>query len=250
MTPTLIKNSPLSGIYSQYGAHLTAVAEWRIAAHFGDPQRERQQVQTGAVLADWSHIGKISLVGKEAGAIAHHLCPGAEAIPPLSSLASLDRVVLRLTPNDYLILCLPGLESKFLQQIGVFASQFPRGVIALNGVPAEQRVAVTNQTGALGCFALGGVRRDQVLERSTALDLRRDRVPAGSVVQSSVHMIRCTLYRTAGLEILLHSRNLSESLFEALVDVGIGVGLLPAGIEAVPVRFGDPAADVTAIGAM
>lgn len=235
MIPTLVKNSPLSGLYAQSGAHLTTVAGWQIAASFGNPQREQQQIQTGAVLADWSHIGKISLAGKEAGAIAHHLCPGAAAIPPLSSLASHDRVALRLTPNDYLILCLPGLESEFLQQIGAFA---------LDGVPAEQRVAVTDQTGALGCFALAGVRRDEILERSTALDLRCDRVPIGSVVQSSVHMIRCTLYRKADMEILLHSRNLSESLFEALMDVGIGVGLMPAGIEAVPVQFGDSAAGI------
>ena len=94
-----------------------------------------------------------------------------------------------------------------------------------------------NQTGAMGCFALGGPRRDEVLERSTAVDLRRDRVTAGSVLQSTFHTVSCTIYRTEDLDILVHSRTFSESLFDALMDVGIGVGMIPTGLSALPVSF-------------
>ena len=89
----------------------------------------------------------------------------------------------------------------------------------------------------MGCFALGGPRRDEVLERSTAVDLRRDRVHEGSVLQSSIHTVSCTIFRTANLDILIHPRTFSESLFDALMDVGIGVGLVPAGLAALPVSF-------------
>ena len=84
---------------------------------------------------------------------------------------------------------------------------------------------------------MGGPRRDEVLERSTAVDLRRDRIVAGSVIQSSIHTINMTLYRTNNFDIIVHPRNLSESLYDALIDVGIGVGLVPAGIETIPVSF-------------
>jgi hypothetical protein len=46
-----------------------------------------------------------------------------------------------------------------------------------------------------------------------------------------------TLYRTNNLDIIVHPRNLTESLYDALMDVGIGVGLVPAGIETIPVSF-------------
>ena len=96
---------------------------------------------------------------------------------------------------------------------------------------------VIDQTGALGCLVLGGPRRDEVLQRSTAMDLRRDRVIAGSVIQSSIHTVSMTLYRTKHFDIIIHPRNLSESLYDALMDVGIGVGLVPCGISTVPVSF-------------
>ncbi|HIO84434.1 MAG TPA: hypothetical protein EYG61_10505 [Deltaproteobacteria bacterium] len=83
----------------------------------------------------------------------------------------------------------------------------------------------------------GGPRRDEVLQRSTAVDLRRDKVGAGAVLQSSILTVGMTLYRTKNFDILLHPRNLSESLFDALMDVGIGVGLVPGGISTVPVSF-------------
>ena len=47
----------------------------------------------------------------------------------------------------------------------------------------------------------------------------------------------CTIYRTEDLDILVHSRTFSESLFDALMDVGIGVGMIPTGLSALPVSF-------------
>ena len=100
-----------------------------------------------------------------------------------------------------------------------------------------QITTVTDQTGSQGCLVLGGPRRDEVLQRSTAVDLRRDKVVSGSVLQSSIHTVGMTLYRTKNFDIMVHPRNLSESLYDALMDVGIGVGMVPGGIATVPVSF-------------
>ena len=127
--------------------------------------------------------------------------------------------VLRLTKNDYLILCQPAMEKTLLEKLDT------------------KITTVTDQTGANGCFVLGGPRRDEVLERSTAVDLRRDRITASTVIQSSIHTVNMTLYRTNNFDIIVHPRNLTESLYDALMDVGIGVGLVPAGIDTIPVSF-------------
>jgi sarcosine oxidase gamma subunit len=137
----------------------------------------------------------------------------------LSTIGTQDQVALRLTPNDFQLLCQPGQEQALLEKLD------------------SAKSTVTDSTGALACFALGGPRRDEVLERSTAVDLRRDKVVPGSVIQLTIHTIHCTLYRTENLEILTHSRTLSESLYDGLMDVGMGVGLVPAGLGTIPVSF-------------
>jgi len=116
-------------------------------------------------------------------------------------------------------LCQSGMETEILGKID------------------QNITTVIDQTGSQGCLVLGGPRRDEVLQRSTAMDLRRDRVVAGSVIQSSIHTVGMTLYRTKNFDIMVHPRNLSESLYDALMDVGIGVGLVPVGISTVPVSF-------------
>ena len=215
----MIKTSPLSGIYRNHPVIMIEVSGWHIAGNFGDTERELENLKKGAVLVDWSHIGKISLSRGNASAAAEKALKGSSKIEPLNSIADSEIAVLRLTNNDYLILCNPGMEKNVLEKID------------------SKVTTVTNQSGANGCLVLGGPRRDEVLERSTAVDLRRDRVVAGSVIQSSIHTINMTLYRTNNLDIIVHPRNLTESLYDALMDVGIGVGLLPAGIETIPVSF-------------
>ncbi len=215
----MIKTSPLSGIYRNHPVNIIEVSGWHIAGNFGDTEREQDNLKKGAVLVDWSHIGKISLSLGNASAAAEKVLKGSSKIEPLNSMADSKMAVLRLTINDYLILCQPGMEKNVLEKID------PR------------LTTVTDQSGSNGCLVLGGPRRDEVLERSTAVDLRRDRVVAGSVIQSSIHTINMTLYRTNNFDIIVHPRNLSESLYDALIDVGIGVGLVPAGIETIPVSF-------------
>ncbi len=215
----MIKTSPLSGIYRNHPVNIIEVSGWHIAGNFGDIEREQDNLKKGAVIVDWSHIGKISLSQGNASAAAEKVLKGSSKIEPLNSMADSKIAVLRLTINDYLILCQPGMGKNVLEKID------------------PGLTTVTDQSGSNGCLVLGGPRRDEVLERSTAVDLRRDRVVAGSVIQSSIHTINMTLYRTNNFDIIVHPRNLSESLYDALIDVGIGVGLVPAGIETIPVSF-------------
>ncbi|GIT70202.1 MAG: hypothetical protein Ct9H300mP28_00160 [Pseudomonadota bacterium] len=215
----MIKTSPLSGIYRNHPVNIIEVSGWHIAGNFGDTEREQDNLKKGAVLVDWSHIGKISLSLGNASAASEKVLKGSSKIEPLNSMADSKMAVLRLTKNDYLILCQPDMEKNVLEKID------------------PELTTVTDQSGSNGCLVLGGPRRDEVLERSTAVDLRRDRVVAGSVIQSSIHTINMTLYRTNNFDIIVHPRNLSESLYDALIDVGIGVGLVPAGIETIPVSF-------------
>ncbi len=216
---TLLKRSALSGVYRMNGAKTTTVAGWDIAESFGDASREQKQLAEGAVLVDWSHIGKLTLSRGDAAAVAEQAVAGASKAEVLGTVGSPDQVALRLTPNDYQLLCQPGQEQSLLEKLD----------------PAKS--TVTDSTGALACFALGGPRRDEVLERSTAVDLRRDKVGTGSVIQLTIHTIHCTLYRTETLEIITHARSLSESLYDGLMDVGVGVGLVPAGLATIPVSF-------------
>ena len=215
----MIKTSPLSGIYRNHPVNIIEVSGWHVAGNFGDVEREQEYLKKGAVLVDWSHIGKISLSRGNASTAAEKILKGSSKIEPLSSIADLKMAALRLTKNDYLILCQPGMEKNIFEKID------------------SNLTTVTDQSGSNGCLVLGGPRRDEVLERSTAVDLRRDRVVSGTVVQSSIHTINMTLYRTNNLDIIVHPRNLSESLYDALMDVGIGVGLVPAGVETIPVSF-------------
>ncbi len=215
----MIKTSPLSGIYRNHPVNMIEVSGWHIAKNFGDTEHELENLKKGAVLVDWSHIGKISLSRGNASAEAEKVLKGSSKIEPLNSISDSKIAVLRLTNNDYLILSHPGMENNVLEKID------------------SNLTTVTDQSGSNGCLVLGGPRRDEVLERSTAVDLRRDRVVSGSVIQSSIHTINMTLYRTNNLDIIVHPRNLTESLYDALMDVGIGVGLVPAGIETISVSF-------------
>ena len=90
----------------------------------------------------------------------------------------------------------------------------------------------------MGCLLLAGPRRDEVMERSSAMNLRKDLVGDYSVVETTVHVVPVILYRTPARDLLLATRDYVEFLYDALMDVGRAVGLRPGGLAALPVDLG------------
>ncbi|MBF0277409.1 MAG: hypothetical protein HQM13_06460 [SAR324 cluster bacterium] len=219
MKAIIQKLSPLDEAYQRNAAHFLAEEGWSIPEHCGNPEKERAQLETGSVLVDWSHIGKITLRGNHAEDSASRLDSRAASLKPQQSCSTDDWAVLRLTGDEFMILCKSGKENAILASV------------------EGDDLSILNHGGGLGCLVLGGKGRDEVIERSSAMNLRRDIVPAGTVVQTSIHMVPCTIFRTSSLEILIHTRDFSESLFDALMDVGHGVGLIPSGVATLPVSF-------------
>ena len=54
-----------------------------MAEHFGNPVAEAEALRTGALLVDWSHVGKLSLRGGRAAAEAAKLHRDAPGLQPL-----------------------------------------------------------------------------------------------------------------------------------------------------------------------
>ena len=214
---TFVKASPLAQVYRDHSASCTTIAGWNMASHYNDPKKELSHLKEGSLIVDWSHIGKISLRGETATVDIAKIAPDAAELAILQSCSTETQAILRLTTDEFLILCMPGEEAELMAKLS------DTGAICHGG--------------GMACLVLAGKNRDAVLERSTAMNIRRDLVPPGAVLQTTVHTIRCTLYRTPDCDILLHSREYSVSLFEALMDVGIGVGLLPSGLDVVPVKL-------------
>lgn len=219
MTP-LLRHSPLSSVYRELGVSLTSVAGWEVADHFGDPDGERQALESACVLADWSHAGKIRLRGRDAAREAAKIVGGDSAPGLLEARAGGGCVLLRLAEDEVLLLCEPGQEEYVLSGLD------------------ETYTAIVNQSGGYGALLLAGPRRGEVMERSCALDLRPEVVGERRVFQTGVHFIPCTIYCAPGAYLLVQRRDLTQSLYEALLDVGRGIGLLPAGSGRVPTVFG------------
>ena len=96
----LIKNSPLSGIYRRHSANTVEVSGWLMADDFGNSEKEQKHLQEQCVIADWSHLGKISLSGTKASSDAEKMIKGASKIKVLNTLSDQTSVAFRLTQND------------------------------------------------------------------------------------------------------------------------------------------------------
>jgi len=219
MTGGLTKRSQLAAAGRRLGATFVQEDAWQLIADYGNPEAEGRSLRSEAVIVDWSHVGKITVRGADAPVQVARLEPRAADVVRLSSCSRADVACLRLTDDEFLVICPPGGDRDA-------AALLDAGV-----------TSVVVHGGGTGCLVLAGPRRDEVLERSCAMNLRRDRVVPGSVVQTTMHFVHCTLWRTDDLDVIFHSRDFSESLFDAFLDVGLSVGLRPAGLATLPVRL-------------
>jgi len=184
-----------------------------MAEHFGNAQKEKTAFENASVLLDLSHIGKISLRGNDATERIAELFPESKGLEPLQAFPSESVAVLRLSADEFILLTPPGRQETILKKF------------------QKTQSALVDVSGAFGCLTLAGPCRDEVIERSSAMNLRRDRIGAGTVIQTTIHAVHTTLWRTKSLDVILVSRDFTEFLFDALLDVGQPIGLTPAGLS-------------------
>lgn len=220
----LLKNSPLSGVYEKTGASLTEINGWMMASAFSGKAAESKALEDACVLGDWSHIGKITVSGANAGKTINSIFPKAKNLGLEKAWTDGKTAVLRHLRDSFTILCQTGGETDLAEKFSGKGCTF------------------INQTGGNGCLVLAGAKRDGVMARSSAMNLRRDKYPAGSVIQSGIHAITATIYRTESKEIILCARPYCESLCAGFQDVGKGQGLVMAGLDSLPVFFDQEAA--------
>jgi len=215
----LVKRSPLAAVYRARDAAIEKIDGWEMAAHFGDPKAEKLALTEGSVLVDWSHIGKIQIRGRDASDQAQRLWSGAADLPPLRAAGDENLAVLRLAQDEFLVLCGTGRSGEYLARL------------------EEGSSAICDRSGALGALLLAGPRRDEVIERSAAMDLSARALGPGSVVQTTLHTVPCTVYRGSAWDLYLQTRDYTESLYGAFMDVGRSVGLVAAGLACVPANL-------------
>jgi aminomethyltransferase len=213
---SLVKRSPLAAHYRARNVAIGMIDGWEMALHCGDPAAEARALAEGSVLVDWSHIGKIQIRGRDAADQAERLWSGAGDLARLNAAGDERLAVLRLAQDEFLALCEAGRCGEHLARL------------------EEGSSAICDCSGALGALLLAGARRDEVIERSAAMDLSARALAPGSVVQTTLHTIPCTVYRGPDWDLYLQTRDYTESLYDALMDVGRGVGLLAAGLACVP----------------
>lgn len=217
MPPTLVKHSPLASLCRSSGAKMIDIFGWQVADHFGEPEKEKQHLNESSVLVDWSHIGKLTLRGSEAENEIAKKYRAASQLAPLQSYTTENGAILRLTDDEFVILD----PSKEVDERKFDGS----------------RVSVIDHSGTYACLVLAGPQRDDVILRSSAMNTRRDLFAPGAVIQTTVHGMGCIYYRTESLDLFLPVRDYAQSLYEAFLDVGRGVGLIPAGLATLPVNL-------------
>lgn len=216
---TFLKRTPLAGVLERFGVVWIDSYGWKVADNFGEVEVERRAALSGAVVADWSMLGKFEVRGKRAISDLGAVFPEVLELEMEQAYLTSDRAFLRTAPDEIWLLATPAQSEPLL------------------AVLIEAGFGFADQTGGRGAIVIVGPERDYVLERATGLDLRERVAPVGSVRQGPVLGLTCALLRLQGADLLLVRREFTESLFEGLIDVGSGVGVRPVGLSCTSLQF-------------
>jgi len=195
-----------------------------VAQHCGDANGEADALRAASVVVDWSHVTKLALRGRAAPARVAEVFPAAARVEPLRAVSADGAVVGRLTDDEYLVLAAADRRREL--------------VSTLSAGGLDWDCALNDLSGACGALALAGPRRAEVIERSAAMDLSPRGLAPGSIVQTTIHFVPCTVLRSPYWDLFIQARHSSESVHAALLDVGQGVGAVAAGLSALPVEWG------------
>lgn len=159
-------------------------------------------------VTDLSHLPKWARHKKEMDEHA----PLGLAVPrkPGQVNADGDRLLVRLTPTECLIVVLRG------------------------EMPTKNEVALSNVTDAYATFALVGLSCLEVLKKLSPVDLEAPGQDVPCAAQAPIHDLRCVILRLEGKDgipglIILGDRGYGQFLLDIFLDAGKEFDIAPAG---------------------
>jgi sarcosine oxidase subunit alpha len=217
------------------GAVMEWVGSWKRPQTYGDPTAEYWAVRRGVSIMDVSTLGKFLIGGRDAGEFLERLYPCHVRDIPAGRL----RYGLLLNEagfvlDDGLICALAGgrYYLTFTSGGAEHAEAWLRDWIDSWGF----EVHVLNQTHALGAINVAGPRARELIAAVSGDRVDNEALPYLGLSAIEVAGVSCQALRIGfvgelGYE-LHHPRTQSVRLWDALLEAGAGLGILPHGLEA------------------
>lgn len=226
-----MKQSPLHSHHQALGAEMSAVEDWEIPLHYGNPIAEHLTVRNGVGISDLSNRGKIEVTGED-------------RVKWLQSIISNDLLPLQSGQ---------GLYSSFMTHKGKMLSYF-RVYLQENAIVIEDageigdttfqtfrkfllygtKAKMNNLLESWGIILLSGRESPKIL--STALGVDVTSLPILSTIPHQIGDIQVLLARTEetgelDFEIFVPKSGL-PAIWEKIWDVGNSMDLKPFGTAA------------------
>jgi sarcosine oxidase subunit alpha len=244
-----VRVTPIHPWHQAHGAAFENVGQWSRAWYFarggesmeGTVHRECASVRTGVGMMDASTLGKIEVVGPDAGQFLDRmytnrmstLRPGRIRYGIMLGLDGMvfdDGVAMRLADDRYLVTTTTGGAARVLDRFEEWLqTEWP-----------DLRVYCTSVTEQWATIAVAGPRaRDVVSAAGTDVDLSREAFPSMAWRDGTVAGIDARLARVSFSGELAYEVNIVGTdglrMWEALFEAGSTLGITPYGTEAMHV---------------
>lgn len=260
------RSTPLRERHEALGAALTDFGGWQMPVRYGSDLAEHRAVREAAGLFDVSHMAEFLVTGAHAGAFLDFALAARHSTMPLgkakySLLLSEeggildDLIVYRLDEDWFVVIANAGNAALVARNLAERRETFP-----LPDVPVAddgsfafipgRHVRVEDASSATGLVALQGPRAAEILAALDGLDLtvpaRRqgdtpqpwtlDELPYYAARAAGFRGAPLLIARTGytgedGFELLVSADAVGE-LWDALLEAGAPLGLVPAGLAA------------------
>lgn len=224
--------SALFEVYERYGGKVVDFAGWEMPVEYEGLVPEHNAVRNAAGLFDISHMGQITLTGKDAEAF-------------LQYMVSNDPSVMGENQIQYTHFCRPdgGIVDDFL----IYKYNTERYLLIVNASNADKDFAwvtehkgdfdieLKNLSDQFSAVALQGPKSEEILQQLTDLDLSKlktFRFQDDVIVNGAKALVSRNGYTGEdGFEIYLGNADV-VALWDKLFEVGKDKGLVPAGLGA------------------
>jgi sarcosine oxidase subunit alpha len=237
-----LRRTAMDAWHDAHGAVWMPAGNWRRPAHYGkgpDAQQaiatEVHAVRNAAGLIDVSTLGKIEVMGRDAGVlldrmyvgVVSDLAPGRTRYAVMLDEAGTiidDGVVARLADGRFYLTTTTGGSTTIYRELQRRVAEW------------QLDCTLHNLTGHIAAMNLAGPRSREILAQCTGLPLDEKAFPylglrEGRVVGADARIARVGFVGELGFEIHMPGGQ-AQAVWDALLQAGAAAGVRPFGVEA------------------